>query len=75
MQDTFSNTFPTLKVTLFYGGHLGFFLPTFLKPVLQYYLMTTDEADGSEVLGELYVALFRECNNCYQVNILVHKPV
>ena len=56
-------------MTLFCGGHLGFFLPIFFKPSLFFsnYLMTTDEAGGSEVLGELYVALFREYNNCYRV--------
>ena len=45
-------------MTLFCGGHLGF------EPNL--FFMTTDESDGSEVLVELYVALFRECNNCYR---------
>ena len=37
--------------------------------------MSTDEAGGSEVLVELYVALLRECNNWYRVQMFVHKPV
>ena len=54
-------------MTLFCGGHLGF------EPSL--FFMTTDEAVGSEVLVELYIALFRVCNNCYHVHMLVRKPV
>ena len=54
-------------MTLFCGGHLGFESSLFF--------VTTDETNGSEVLAELYVALFRECNNCYRVYMLVHKPV
>ena len=54
-------------MTLFCDDYLGF------EPSL--FFMTTDEADGFGVLIELCVALFRECNNCYRVHMLVHKPV
>lgn len=56
-----------LEVTLFYVGHLDF------EPSL--FFMTTDEADGSQVLVAMYVTLFREYDNCYRVHVLVHKPV
>ena len=67
MQDTFSNKF---TVTLFCGGHLGFEPSQFFSN----YLTTTDDADDSEVLVELYTVLFCECNNCYRVQMLVHRP-
>ena len=50
-------------MTLFCDGHLGFFSTYFFKPSLFFgnYLLTTDEADGCEVLEEMYVALFPKC--------------
>ena len=54
-------------MTLFCGGHLGFEFSLFF--------ITSEEADGSDVLVELYVTLFRECYNCYRVHMLVHKPL
>ena len=36
------------------------------------FFMATDEADGSEVVVVLYVALFRGCYNCY--HMLFNKP-
>ena len=56
-----------LEGMLFCGSHLGFESTLFC--------MTTDVADGSEILVELYVALFRLCNNCNHLHVLAYKPV
>ena len=46
---------------------------TFINMFLRW--RCSQETDGSEVLVEMCIVRFRECNNCYRVKMFFHKPV